>query len=398
MAKIMMAWELGANYGHLTRQIPIATELRSLGHEVFFAAREVGVAAKLLREAAFDYMQAPYCVRGIGASRPLVSYADLLLASGYADIRVLTGLLQAWLRLIQMTRADVVVVDHSPTAVLAAKIAGVNAVAIGSGFDIPPDRSPLPTMRPWESISAEQLQRAEELALQRINDGLHRIEAKIELRRVVDIFDAAEKLLVTFPELDHYGVRLDTAYAGALYSSADGRQCEWQAPSGPRIFAYLRTALPGFRELIDALKALGGDVICVVPDISEAESIALSSKNIRVLPYAIALEALLERADLVISTAGPGMVAQSLLSGVPMLLVPSNVDQYLQARCVESLGAGLIAGVSGQPWDFADRMAQLLETTEYRERAGDFARKYQGFQCAQPISAAVKLIVQAVRH
>jgi hypothetical protein len=48
MSRIFVSWELGANFGHLTRLMPITEQLRQLGHELFFAVRDTEIAAALL--------------------------------------------------------------------------------------------------------------------------------------------------------------------------------------------------------------------------------------------------------------------------------------------------------------------------------------------------------------
>jgi len=57
MSKILVSWELGANFGHLTRLIPIAERLHQLGHQLFFAVRDTEVAAALLEPQEFPFTQ-----------------------------------------------------------------------------------------------------------------------------------------------------------------------------------------------------------------------------------------------------------------------------------------------------------------------------------------------------
>jgi hypothetical protein len=161
VARILMAWELGANFGHLTHQLPIARQLRESGHDVWFAVRDTSIAADLLTPQQFPYVQAPRCHYRMKPAKPLMSYAELLLAEGYGIPSVLLGQLAAWTDLLRLFRADIVVGDHSPTAILAARVAGVRAVAMGSGFAIPPDRTPLPSIRPWLQVSPERLAHSE---------------------------------------------------------------------------------------------------------------------------------------------------------------------------------------------------------------------------------------------
>lgn len=151
MSRILFAWELGGNLGHVTRQLSIARRLRQKGHPVFFVVRDTAVAAQLLTPEGFAYTQAPINVAKNRLPHP-VNYAEILIASGYAEPVVLLGLVQGWISLIRLFKANLIVVDHAPTALVAARLTGLPAITIGTGFEIPPDRLPLPSIRPWETI------------------------------------------------------------------------------------------------------------------------------------------------------------------------------------------------------------------------------------------------------
>ena len=48
MARILFAWELGGDYGHLARLLPVAQALKAGGHEVVFAVRDLLGAEAIL--------------------------------------------------------------------------------------------------------------------------------------------------------------------------------------------------------------------------------------------------------------------------------------------------------------------------------------------------------------
>ena len=48
MSRIVIAWELGENLGHLWNLLPVAQRLRSLGHDVSFGIRDVAQAHRYL--------------------------------------------------------------------------------------------------------------------------------------------------------------------------------------------------------------------------------------------------------------------------------------------------------------------------------------------------------------
>jgi len=59
MASILFAWELGANLGHLTRDLPMARRWRDAGHRIVMAVPNLRGAANFLEKEGFILVQAP---------------------------------------------------------------------------------------------------------------------------------------------------------------------------------------------------------------------------------------------------------------------------------------------------------------------------------------------------
>src|ERR1041384_8255334 len=118
-------------------------------------------------------------------------------------------LVSAWRRIFELVEPDLVIADHSPTAMLALRGLPIRSVAIGCGFLIPPDTYPLQNMHPWSQFDEVQAKSDDDRMCERINQVLVRFEAP-PLQRIGQIFgDADERILTTFPELDHYLERKD---------------------------------------------------------------------------------------------------------------------------------------------------------------------------------------------
>jgi UDP-N-acetylglucosamine:LPS N-acetylglucosamine transferase len=124
------------------------------------------------------------------------------------------------------------------------------------------------------------------------------------------------------------------------------------------------------------------------------------------------LSAILRDCDLVISHAGNGTVAATLLAGIPQLLLPTQLEQMLLSRRVVELGAGMIAEArpaagtkeekgkekgkdsnpvetpakARKPPDYAKLLDNLLKKTKYRQAARAFAKKYARFSQARQIN------------
>lgn len=392
MSRVLFAWELGGNYGHLTRQLPIAERLRKQGHAVFFAVRDTKVAAQLLEPRGFAFTQAPFDTASRRSPQPPTNYAEILLASGYADPTTLGGLIRSWLSLIRLLHADCIVLDHAPTALFTAYLCGLPSIVIGSGFEIPPDISPLPTIRPWEIIELDRLQQAENRVLDRLN-ALTESFDRPRLQCLSGLFRYAETMLASFSELDHYGPRPGQDYPGPLAIDLAGQPEAWREPDKPHIFAYLRPSLPNFGFLLTALSKMKAEVIVVAPAIRRNQADRLASDRFRIHDQPVTLDGkLMQSADLAVSHAGAGMVNTCLLSGVPMLLVPQNVEQCLMSRCVEAIGAGITAKQAQDEMQYSELLEQLLITPGYRQQAKAFAQSHVGFNPEQTLSQAVRMI------
>ena len=96
MARIVYAWELGEDYGHVGSFMPLALKLRELGHEVIFVVRDLVVGEKMAGRLGFHTLQAP--LRHPDQARiPVVphSYADILVRYGFSDKVGLLGMVRA---------------------------------------------------------------------------------------------------------------------------------------------------------------------------------------------------------------------------------------------------------------------------------------------------------------
>jgi hypothetical protein len=91
MSRILFAWELGANLGHLSRDVPVAEKLREAGHDVVFAVRDTRVAAEILTPRQFDFIQSPVFLGRAHLSEPPANYAEILEAEGWCDHTALRG-------------------------------------------------------------------------------------------------------------------------------------------------------------------------------------------------------------------------------------------------------------------------------------------------------------------
>ena len=95
MARILMAWELGAGYGHLAPLLSLARPLKAAGHEVSFAVRDVVAAEAVLAGSGIPFYPAPANFLPLAGSS-LHSHPQILLGTAFNGEDDLTARVRAW--------------------------------------------------------------------------------------------------------------------------------------------------------------------------------------------------------------------------------------------------------------------------------------------------------------
>lgn len=374
MSRILFAWELGANLGHVAQLAPIAARLEDEGHDLLFAVKDMTAAHQVLRGKRTRIVQAPVARRAADANRPSISYADMLGRVGYATPQSVAALLHGWLGLFRLFDPQVVVAEHSPTALLAGRIAGLPRVDIATGFTRPPQTDPIPSIQPWRKIPRERLIQAEALVLGRINTALRTYRAT-PLDRFADLFKVEASFLATFEELDHYEGRTGEQYHGALIPEDMGVERDWPAGDRPHVVAYLRPS-ERLEPILDAIVATGAAALCHIPGAESGLMDSYRKKGIEIGREPLRLTSALRGADVSVGHAGHGFIAASLLAGVPCVMLPKNAEQAMTARRVASMGAGLAIAPSRASAEISGKLKRVLQGERLGTRARDFARRY----------------------
>ncbi len=389
--KILLAWELGSNFGHLVRHIPIALRLREDGHQPVFAVADTRIAETLLTPHGFRFLQAPTVHNKPQPPVPPANYGELLLAEGFGDPVALTGRVRAWLTLFEIVQPDALLLDHAPTALLAARLAGLSRTVFGTGFEIPPERTPYPCFRVWESIPAERLANSDRRALANIN-AVCKIHGQPEQGTLHELFQGARKALVTLPELDHYGERPGERYFGPIYAALGGAKVAWPAGDGKRILAYLRADVPGFEAMVNALVAQAGPAILVVPNAPAAWIARHANARLAIHADLVEIKPLLKDCALGVSYGGSGTLSQFLLAGIPQVVMPKNAEQYLGGKRIQDADAGLLIGRERDGSSIARTINRALADPGYRKASQFVAERYATYCSTTSVHAVARLL------
>ena len=373
MTHVVMCWELGGDLGHVARMRPLAESLHARGHRVSFIVREALAAGRLLDPAHYAWLQAPLQPDAVPqVYAPTLNFTQIMHNVGFHDHRAIVGRMRAWRNLFDALKPDLLVFDHSPTALLAARGLPVKRILLGTGFGIPPAVAPLP---PFETDTATSaLEASEQEIMERINTAL-KVFGVERLRRIADIYQADASLLFTFKELDHYPQRQNGDYWGPP-AQGSGERPAWPEGAGKRVFAYLKPfkTLP---SLLETLAQAGHSTLIYMSRHGGAPPTGTGRLRYSTAP--VDLMQAVKESDLIICHSGHGTISTALLGGKPLLLLPLNIEQRMLAARVAGMGAGLAAPALA-PEGMREKFQRLLTEPSYTAAARAFAERYAGLE------------------
>jgi len=380
MARILMAWELGAGYGHLGPLLTLARPLQAAGHQVSFVVRDVAGAQAVLGGAGMPWYPAPANFSPSGKV-VLHSYPQILLSTAFNREDELRARVRAWRALYATLQPDLLVADHAPTALLAARGRDLPCVTTGNGFVIPPDTASLPDLRPWDPVDPAVLQVAEAQALDMANAVLARTGGPA-LSRFADLYRSATPALFTLKELDNYAaLRHDAEYRGTL-PGPGGEAPRWPEGPGKKIFFYGQP-FPSLPEVLETLSAGPHRTLAYIPRLP-LELRRLSSPHLAFADKLQDMQAVTHECDAALMTNGHSTTAAMLLAGKPMVLLPQQLEMFLIARCVEESGAGLTApGLKRE--GIINKLERVLQEESFSTQARALADRYPRWDPMSPV-------------
>jgi len=393
MSRITLTWELGDNYGHVAKLALLAKALAARGHQVVALLRKITL---LDSTPAFTVMQAPlWPQESKGSADPPLSYPEILLRFGYHDAGSLQRLSDGWCNLFDLWQPDLVVADHAPTSLLAARILGIPAAVVGEGFTIPPKLIPLPNMRPWLNVPLDRLIHSDARVTQVINTVLKEHDIS-PVQGVSGLFDAVARFICTFEELDHYPLRQDEPYWGPQYHTDVGIEPTWPETGNGRVFVYLRPQQRDFMRVMELLDAMDFSVIASIPNLTDHIRSMFSSPNIMMSDQRYRLSKL-SGCDFAITYGGHGMTSALLMSGIPQLIFPTHLEQYLLASRIEQLEAGIAVSPEAPTSAYGQLLRKIRDDKSYEKKAQAFAADHRGFNCEQQIADIVLQLEQLIQ-
>jgi spore coat polysaccharide biosynthesis predicted glycosyltransferase SpsG len=394
MSRILFAWELGGGLGHIVPYISLLKELQGKGHRIIFVVKDLSRAPLLSNIFRAPCFQAP--IKTWLSANPIrtpFTYAHILHNMGFDSLDSLTALVGGWRVLYRTIRPDLVIFDHSPMALMAARGQSFSKVIIGTGFIIPPYIYPLPNLRFWLKPDPERLRNDEDRIIGTINRLLDRLRLP-GIKQVTDLFATEPIALRTFKELDPYQERAGGNYFGTWVNPI-GRQPVWPKGPGKKLFLYLKP-FPVLPSLLASLIDRNVPTIAYVEKVGRRLQAKFDSPSLRFVHAPQDMNRIAKECDVAILNGTHNTSANLLLAGKPALHLPLYLEQYLTTRNIERLGAGV-----GCPTlkieDIGAKLEMLLTSDSISEAARAFAARYASMTAGEQTQRLVRFIEDALK-
>ncbi|MEP4194441.1 MAG: nucleotide disphospho-sugar-binding domain-containing protein [Aliishimia sp.] len=399
MKRILFAWEMGSNFGHVNKVSQVAAQLQG-EMDVTFAARNVIAVRDLAPNLEARLLQAPYSPMRAPTQHEMTGacYPGLLLLDGWDQSKRLIPLIESWRALFDLVQPDVLVTQAAPTALLAAHGLGLKTALLGSGWDAPPRANPMPCLSPDDPEAVALAAQQESDVLTQANLALAHHNAP-KLEQFSDLLDVEEYLLVAYPESDHFAPRhkyeaAPAPYLGQLLSVQTGQHMTWRTTGLPRIFAYLRPGSGPYNAAVQGLSQLGpdADIILAAPGIDPVHAESLRARNVQICDGPARLDKLLPDCDLGISHGSNGIGSAFLAFGVPQIGLPGHREQMMFTQAVARAGCALgVAGSYAGP-QIVEAVQKALNSVNLKERAHQIKDKIASEGLKNPAQKAADIL------
>lgn len=416
MTRILLCWELGADFQHLLTLQSVVRFYHGRGHEVWLAARDVSVLKRLFSDTQINIVAAPYtdssAELGITKQAPR-SYSDLLRRCGFHHPDALSGLVGAWRNLFSFIKPDLILCDHSPVALLASRgllkggsfvkesqkdqikqSAYVAKVSVGSPFSVPDDNNPAGVFFTTD-LAKPEIARYEKDLVKVVN----RVCLEFSIAGIINLADLLgdfdKCIFQTYSELDHYGYRSaeqrhKTVYTGTIVP-------EFSNPAifphfkGPKIYCHIKGTLET-EVLLKTLQAIECSAIVLTDGIPDSIINAHRSRHILYVDKPVNMKDVLSKASFAILNGGINSVSLFMKAGIPVALFPLHIEQFLMSKRVEALNAGVQLNLSDL--DAALSGFKKVNGRQKKVAAGLFEDKYQDQNAHNELLLQLALVEQ----
>ena len=362
----MLAWEGGAGRGHV---VTLARVARALA----------GVAPC---DASLGWMDhaaeiAPWCdsvfpgvklrynsqARRIRAAPASSTWAEWLFDCGFADGPKVAARVGWWLDTLERRQTTLVIGDYSPCALMAARISGIPALAIGTGYAIPP--AGLESFPVFLPEYAER-EADEDALVGALNTALGPLGLP-PLVHLPEVYARSGEALRTLELLDPYRGQRTGAYLPPVadYSGIT-------AGEGDTAFCYFSTTELAHDGLVEALATCGLPLRGYLPGAPDGMRERLAASGMRIETAPLPVSEIAATARIICNSGQHGMVCLGLAAGIPQVCLPQHMEQLYVARQAEAAGVAQVIWPTSAP---ADTIRETLKAAWSDAQAQKTARE-----------------------
>lgn len=397
MGNVVCCWELGGYLGHISRFLPLANALEEKGHHVDYILRDLSRAHLLIKNKNAHLYQAPvWLLKAVGLPKTPVNFAEILQIYGYLDETGVNGLVSGWVSLFERIKPDLALMDYAPTALIAARILGIKSASFGTGFFVPPPQHPTPCLRPWEKVTNDRLLLSDNLVLKVINKVLKNYGAK-ELQTLYELYDVEENFLITVPELDHYKNR-KARYWGEISQHNPGETPVWKNNGEKKIFAYIKPESKMFPLILAQLAKTKSDIIVFAPNLPAKVIKQYAESTINFSNKPLDIEKVAKECDFGLCHAGHDTLLNLLIYGKPVLIFPTQLEQYILSQRVEESGAGISIIEGSAEKNIETAISDISSKQSFYDSAQQIAIHYAGAFQENPLTQIVRRCEEIIQQ
>lgn len=363
--RVLLAWESGAGRGHLVTLKHVATALGDACiYDAALCRMEHAAEIRPLCELVFPAVALHYdsSRRQGPQSVPTATWGEFLGDSGFLNPAALVRNVSWWRDTLIARCTDLVVADYAPCALMAAASLGIPAVAVGTGYGLPPEG-----MQHFPIFLPEYSQRLHDEAemVEIINGALAPLGVPT-LRYLPDVYRRSQELVRTLDILDPYA---ELRTQPLLPPVADVAPAS--VGQGDEVFIYFSTTELENSEIIDAICTLPLPIRAYCPAISEDRARMLAGSGVALETAPVPAALIAQRTRLMVHAGQHGILCLGVGAGLPQVSLPQHLEHLFHARRIEKAGAGLVAPM--KELKTAALRSTILEAYESR-RMGETAR------------------------
>lgn len=373
--RALVAEELGAGLGHITRLIPIARHLRDRGWTPILASHQRDVAQRLAPELAvvdgppFPTFEFERRDKPLGALPKTVVLSDVWGAIGIGDATALQSRVEQWDDMLRSLAIDAVVFDNAPSLAVTVH-ERLPAVAVGDGYLLPP-RSGTGFAR---YLAGEQPRFRDEELLASI-DAVRAARGWSRVASLADVLQWPRQVLCCPPPLDPFvGERHDACHVYAS-NAASGASPGVEPPAQPpTFFGYLyddENLTEALMEVLEGLANAEHDGTLVFPGLADDLVEQLLPYGVTISREPLPFDVHVPRASVIVHFGGLGTATAAARAGRPQLVLARHAENLMNGNTLEALGVArclpLCAGLRSE--DVAEALDILVKDASFAARA-----------------------------